>query len=209
MKYYLYCKIYKNTKLNTNICIIMDFEYILTYTKDGGIELTPEKKMTTVKTTTPSVPLVVVEPKISHELQNLFDTIPHSIPELIKIYASLTSFEKLELVANLENNPNCNILEFYVNDIYFGYFYGIKFALSALSKHECGIEIINKIKNGIVLSDEEENIIDFGGHSGCSFQGLINLLEVIFTTTKGDNFNNYHLVFDKGEFQRRHYLFLD
>jgi hypothetical protein len=138
---------------------------------------------------------------------------PHSIDTLIRRYESLTNFERVELSKILRDTRRSDInwlLKFYVYDIYPGdYHYGIKFALAGLLKHPNGNVILNKIKNNIPLSGPEEDILDYGGHSGCSFGGLIYWLKTIFNKMQGDSFNNYHLVFDNGEYQNKHYLFLD
>ena len=138
---------------------------------------------------------------------------PYSIDTLIIRYKSLTNFEIAALSKILRDTRRSDInwlLKFYVYDIYPGdYHYGIKFALAALLKHPNGNVILNKIKNNIPLSGPEEDILDYGGHSGCSFCGLIYWLYTIFNKMQGDSFNNYHLVFDNGEFQNKHYLFLD
>jgi hypothetical protein len=202
-----FLEILQKIHLSSKTVYAIDFLYFL-----ETMNLETEKKMKPVKPMTPVTPSApVVEPTISLELQELFDNIPHSIPTLITKYNSFSKFDAAMLIKKLHDSRNINeLLEFYVYDIYPGsYFYGIKFALSVLAKHKDGIEIFNKIKNGIDLSYEEENIIDYGGHSGSSFEGLKYWLQNIFQKIQGDAFNNYHLVFDEGEFQRRYYLFLD
>ena len=206
----------------TNICKISGVVYILTDTEDGGIELSPIVP-TVVEMTQPEV-LPNTQPEvlpntlpnaqsIPQDLQELFDNIPHSIDILIRRYKSLTTFEIASLSKILRDKCKSDInwlLQFYVYDIYPGdYYYGIKFALAGLLKHPNGNVILNKIKNNIPLSRPEEDILDYGGHSGCSFCGLIYWLNTIFNKMQGDSFNNYHLVFDNGECQNKHYLFLD
>ena len=149
---------------------------------------------------------------ISLELQGLLDNMPRSIPALIEGYNNSTRFEAscLSQILRMRGSNINHLLEFYMHDIYPGdYHFGIKFALAALAKHKDGKDIFNKIKNRVELSNAEGDIIDFGGHSGCSFGGLIYWLRTIFTKAQGDAFDNYHLVFDEGDFQRTHYLFLD
>lgn len=207
--------------MEINICKISGVEYILTNTEDGGFELSPKPivQIDDAIELTQSQPQQQIQshiptvnvPLIPQDLQDLFDNIPRSIPTLVKRYNSLTDFEKATLNKILRSGNNINhLLEFYLNNIYpSDYHYGIKFALAGLLQHSDGKVIFNKIKNGIPLSSAEENILDYGGHSGCSFGGLIYWLRTIFTKAQGDAFNNYHLVFDEGDFQRRHYLFLD
>lgn len=57
------------------------------------------------------------------------------------------------------------------------------------------------------LTDEEESVINDGKHSDCSFAGLRYWLKIIFENMKGDSYENYHLVFDEGEHQRKVNLF--
>ena len=57
------------------------------------------------------------------------------------------------------------------------------------------------------LTYEEEFVIDDDSHSGCSLAGLRYWLGVIFNKMKGDSYDNYHLVFDEGEHQRKVKLF--
>jgi hypothetical protein len=211
---FIFCIIYKKLKMATNICKISGVVYKLTDTDDGGFELSP---------IVPSVDEMVqpeVLPNAQHnaqsipkDLQELFDNMPHSIDTLIIRYKSLTNFEIAALSKILRDTRKSDInwlLKFYVYDIYFSdYHYGIKFALAGLLQHPDGTVILNKIKNNIPLSYSEEDILDFGGHSGCSFGGLIYWLYTIFNKMQGDSFNNYHLVFDNGECQNKHYLFLD
>ena len=205
------------------MCKISGVEYILTNTEDGGFELSPKPcvqiddaivlaQSHTQQQTQPHIPTVNV-PLIPQDLQDLFDNIPRSIPTLIKKYNSL-SREHAAILNNILRDGRSSdinhLLEFYMYDIYPGdYHFGIKFALAGLLQHSDGKAIFNKIKNGMPLSSAEEYILDYGGHSGCSFGGLIYWLRTIFTKAQGDAFNNYHLVFDEGDFQRRHYLFLD
>ena len=211
---FIFCVIYKKLKMEPNICKISGIEYILTDTDDGGTELSP------IVPTVDEIPQPEVLPNaqpnaqtIPQELQELFDNMPHSIDTLIIRYKSLTNFEKAALSEILRDTRRSNInwlLNFYVYDIYPGdYHYGIKFALAGLLQHPDGTVILNKIKNNIPLSTSEEYILDYGGHSGCSFGGLIYWLYTIFNKMQGDSFNNYHLVFDNGDCQNKHYLFLD
>ena len=168
-----------------------------------------EKTIETIESIEPIEPIEPPEPQISQEVQALLDIIPHSIPTLVKMYKSLTDFEKATLNKILRSSNNINhLLEFYMHNIYPSeYHFGIEFALTALAKHEYGNDIFNKIKNGIKISYAEEDILDYGGHSGASMCGLKYWLRIIFTKAHGDAFDNYHLVFDEGEFQRTHYLF--
>ena len=226
----------------TNICKISGVVYRLTNTEDGGFELCPSVQTVnemvqpiehsfagsfTGSFTGPYVPynpnthpnaVPYTRPhvpynKIPDDIEELFTTMPRSIPTLITRYESLTRFEKKVLNTILRDRRRSIIdylLEFYVYDIYpEDYHFGIKFALASLLQHPNGTVILNKIKNNIPLSRAEENILDYGGHSGCSFGGLKYWLYTIFNKMQGDGFNNYHLVFDTGECQRKHYLFLD
>lgn len=203
---FIFCVIYKKLKMEPNIC--------MTFTEDGGIELSPI--VPTVDEIAQPEVLPNAQPNaqtIPQELQELFDNMPHSIDQLILLYESLTNFEKAALSEILRDTRRSNInwlLKFYVNNIYPGdYYFGIKFALVGLKQHPDGTVILNKIKNNIPLSSSEEDILDYGGHSGCSFGGLIYWLYTIFNKMQGDSFENYHLVFDNGECQNEHYLFLD
>ena len=211
---FIFCVIYKKLKMATNICKISGVVYKLTDTDDGGFELSPI--VPTVDEIAQPEVLPNRQPNaqsIPQDLQELFDNMPHSIDTLIIRYKSLTNFEKSALSNILRDTRRSNInwlLQFYVYDIYPGdYYYGIKFALAGLLKHPNGNVILNKIKNNIPLSHPEEDILDYGGHSGCSFGGLIYWLYTIFNKMHGDSFNNYHLVFDNGECQNKHYLFLE
>ena len=219
---FIFCVIYKKLKMATNICKISGVVYKLTDTEDGGIELSPivptvyEMAQPEVLPNTQPEILPDVQPNdqsIPKDLQELFDNMPYSIDTLIRRYKSLTTFEIAALSYILRDKRNSDInwlLKFYVYDIYPGdYHYGIKFALAGLLKNPNGNVILNKIKNNIPLSGPEEDILDYGGHSGCSFGGLKYWLYTIFNKMQGDSFNNYHLVFDNGDFQNKHYLFLD
>jgi len=202
--------------MEINICKISGVEYILTNTEDGGFELSPKPCVQISDTIvlvhsqpTPTKPSDNV-PLIPKDLQELFDNMPRSIPALIERYNNSTRFEasRLSQILRMRGSNINHLLEFYMHDIYPGdYHFGIKFALAALAKHKDGKDIFNKIKNRVELSNAEGDIIDFGGHSGCSFGDLIYWLRTIFTKAQGDAFDNYRLVFDEGEFQRTHYLF--
>ena len=154
---------------------------------------------------------VIQNPLLSQDFLDMLENIPHSIPILITMYRNefLNLYEKEELCTILRSKySDINyLLEFYVNDIYPGdYYFAITYALKALV--DCnGIDIINKIKTWKVLSNEEDCILDNGSHSGCSFYGLKYWLNLIFNKMQGDKFDNYHLIFDKGIFERIHYLF--
>ena len=219
---FIFCVIYKKLKMATNICKISGVVYKLTDTEDGGIELSPivptvdEMAQPEVLPNAQPEVLPNAQPNtqsIPKELQELFDNMPHSIDTLIRRYKSLTTFEIAELSEILRDKCKSDInwlLQFYVYDIYPGdYYYGIKFALAGLLQHPDGTVILNKIKNNIQLSGPEEDVIDYRGHSGCSFCGLVYWLNTIFNKMQGDSFNNYHLVFDNGECQNKHYLFLN
>jgi len=219
---FIFCVIYKKLKMETNFCEISGVKYKLTDTEDGGIELSPivptidemaqPEVLPNAQTNTQPNAQPNVQ-SIPQDLQELFDNMPHSIDTLIRRYKSLTNFEDAALSKILRDKSSFDInwlLKFYVYDIYPGnYYYGIKFALAGLLKHPKGNVILNKIKNNIPLSRPEEYILDYGGHSGCSFGRLIYWLNTIFNKMQGDSFNNYHLVFDNGECQNKHYLFLD
>ena len=211
---FIFCVIYKKLKMATTILQVGGFGYTLTYTKDGGLELSPIPIVPTVDEMAQHEVLPNAQPSaqtIPQDLQELFDNMPHSIDTLIIRYKSLTNFEIAALSKILRDTRRSDIiwlLKFYVYDIYPGdYHYGIKFALAGLKKHPDGTVILNKIKNNIPLSGPEEDILDYGGHSGSSFSGLVYWLNTIFNKMQGDSFNNYHLVVDNGECQNKHNLF--
>ena len=101
-----------------------------------------------------------------------------------------------------------HLLEFYLDDIYLGgYSYNIRHALKSLYEHSNRSTIVEKLLLGMELTDEEESVINDGKHSDCSFAGLRYWLKIIFENMKGDSYENYHLVFDEGEHQRKVNLF--
>ena len=145
---------------------------------------------------------VQVEEQLSEEFVNLVESMPKTTHTLIANYNSYSNLEISYLCNKLrgENADILNLLEFYMNDIYPGdYYFGIPFALNAIVKQKQS-QIVEKIKSGIELSNDEENIIDDGSHSGCSFCGLTYWLKIIFQKMQGDSIDDYHIVFnEKGE----------
>ena len=145
---------------------------------------------------------VQVEKQLSEEFLKFVESMPETTHTLIANYNSYSNLEKTYLCNKLrgENADILNLLEFYMNDIYPGdYYFGIPFALNAIVKQKQS-QIVEKIKSGIELSNDEENILDDGSHSGCSFCGLMYWLKIIFQKMQGDSLDNYHIVFnEKGE----------
>ena len=149
-------------------------------------------------------------PDLSYEFKILLLNFQHNIPTFIKNWNNYTKDETNSIISILRGEgSNINyLLEFYMSNIYpYDYYFGIDFALKALSKNPNCFTIVEKILLKMNLTDEEESVIDYGGHSGCSFMGLIYWLRVIFNKMKGDSYDNYHLVFDEGENQRKVKLF--
>jgi len=148
---------------------------------------------------------VKVEEQLSEEFVKLVESIPETTHTLIENYNSYSNLEITYLCNKLreEDADILNLLEFYVNGIYPGdYHFGIPFALNAIVKQKQS-QIVEKIKSGIKLSIDEENILNDDSHSGSSFCGLMYWLKIIFQKMQGDSFDNYHIVFnEKGEKQR-------
>ncbi len=153
----------------------------------------------------PPVAPVQVEEQLSEEFVNLVESMPETTHTLIANYDSYSNLEISYLCNKLrgENADILNLIEFYVNGIYPGdYHFGIPFALNAIVKQKQS-QIVEKLKSGIKLSIDEENILNDDSHSGSSFCGLMYWLKTIFQKMQGDSFDNYHIVFnEKSEKQR-------
>jgi hypothetical protein len=149
-------------------------------------------------------------PDLSYEFKILLSDFQHNIPTFKKNWNNYTKDETKAIISILTAKSSTinYLLEFYMSNIYpYDYYFGINFALESLSKNSNRDVIVNKILKKIDLTDEEESIIDYGGHSGCSFMGLRYWLRVIFNKMSGDSYDNYHLVFDEGEHERKVKLF--
>lgn len=152
----------------------------------------------------------IEEPELSREFTGILTNIPHTIPDIIGICHRLTHIERKALISKLRrDDADVNhLLELYLHGIYLDdYLYNIPYALKSLSKHPQRSTIVDKLLLGMNLTYEEESVIDDGSHSGCSFVGLRYWLKIIFENMKGDSYDNYHLVFDEGEHQRKVKLF--